>query len=297
MPIGIPLVDRTIIENEITAWDYFIRLCEMSLACFKWENLPETCDPRMMEISLLTIGRVLFFKDEELGYLTLPFNYGGNFNCYGLPTERIAYSNYNSYTAHRTINDSVIIFNNKLRNAITVNIVMYARRLYEIDRTIDVNVNAQKTPILLIGDQKQQLALRNLYRKYKGNEPVIYGDKQVSQTDIKALTTMAPYVSDQLYRLKTNLWNEVLTYLGVANITTDKKERMITDEVDRGMGGVMVNRNIRLKERQDACKKINDMFGLNVKVSFDENGFERTSDYSDETEDKTEQTEDGENNE
>lgn len=269
--------DLAMVENKISAWDYFIRLCEMSLACFKWNGLPDTCDKRQIELSLLSVGRVLFFKDEELGYLTLPFNYGGNFNCYGLPVERIAYSNYNSYLAKRTINDSVIIYNNKLRNNMTLNITTYARRLFDIDRTIDVNVHAQKTPILLLGDQHQMLGLRNLYKKYDRNEPVIYGDKQINTTEIKALNTTAPYVSDKLFQLKVNIWNEALTYLGIANISTNKKERMITDEVQRSMGGVMINRNIRLKERQDACEKINKMFGLNVSCEFDEPNFSDSS--------------------
>ena len=265
-----PDMDKARMKNRVSAYDYFLRLCEMCLACFKWNNLPDTCDERTIELSLLSTGKVLFFKDDTLSYLSLPFNSVGGFNCYGLPLERQAYSNYNSYTATRGTTDSVIIYNNKLRTNMTVNIIMYANRLYELDRTIDVNVNAQKTPILLIGDQKQQLALRNLYDKYAGNAPVIYADNQINKTEIKSIATTAPFVSPELYRLKVNIWNEVLTYMGVANITTDKKERMISDEVERGMGGVFINRNIRLKERQIACDKINKMFDLDISVEFDE---------------------------
>lgn len=263
------LTDRTILQNEITAWDYFIRLCEMSLACFKWNNLPDTCDPRYLELALLETGKAIFFKDDVLGYLTLKCAVNGGFNVYGIPIDREIYG-YNGYRTTRTDKDSVIIYNNKLHNNQSINLISFSRRLYEIDRAIDVNVNAQKTPILLVGEQKQMLALRNVYKKYSGNEPVIYADKQINNVEIKAIRTDAPFMADKLFQLKVNIWNEALTYLGIANVTSNKKERLITDEVERSLGGVLLNREIRLSERQIACERINKMFGLNVSVEFNE---------------------------
>ena len=262
------ITDRTIMKNKITAYDYFLRLCEMSLATFKWNNLPDTCDIRYLELSLLTCGQAIFFKDEITGdYLTLRFTTTA-LDLYGNPREMTAYSYDGNYTKNLTKDNSVPIYNNKLRNPFTLNLVAFAQRLENIDRTIDVNVNAQKTPMLLVGDQKQMLALRNVYKKYSGNEPVLFSDKQINQTEIKSLRTDAPYMSDRLWTLKMNIWNEALTYLGIPNISINKKERLVTDEVNRTQGGTLANRDIRLTERQTACEKINKMFNLDVSCEF-----------------------------
>lgn len=78
------------------------------------------------------------------------------------------------------------------------------------------------------------------------------------------MKTDAPYICDKIYELKTKIWNEALTYLGISNVSVEKKERLITDEVDRSQGGVLASRYSRLVARQQACEQINKMFGLNV---------------------------------
>lgn len=262
------ITDRSIMENKITAYDYFLRLCEMSLATFKWNNLPDTCDVRYLELSLLTCGQAIFFKDDVTDdYLNMRF-VTESLDIYGNPDQRIAYSYDGKYTKFLDKTNSVAIYNNKLRNPFTLNLVAFAQRLENIDRTIDVNVLAQKTPMLLVGDQKQMLALRNVYKKYVGNEPVLFADKQINSVEIKSIRTDAPYMADRLWSLKMDIWNEALTYLGVPNISINKKERMVTDEVNRTQGGVLLNRDVRLMERQKACEDINKMFGLNVSCEY-----------------------------
>jgi hypothetical protein len=129
-------------------------------------------------------------------------------------------------------------------------------------------VNAQKTPILVQGNDKQRLSLINLYKEYDGNTPVIFGDKTLDLNALKCLSTQAPYVADKLYELKTKIWNEALTYLGITNVTYQKKERMVTDEVMRSQGGTIANRMSRLNSRREAVEHINAMFGTDIEVNF-----------------------------
>ncbi len=135
---------------------------------------------------------------------------------------------------------------------------------------IDVNINAQKTPCLVQGTEKQRLTLLNLYKQYEGNEPFIFGDKNLDLNSLKVLQTGAPYIADKLYELKTQVWNEFLTYIGVSNISTQKKERMVTDEVTRNLGGTIASRYSRLNSRREAVEKINAMFGTNIEVNYRE---------------------------
>ena len=141
---------------------------------------------------------------------------------------------------------------------------MFSEKLADLDRTIQVNARAQKTPVLLKCDENQRLTMLNLYKEYDGNAPVIYGDKNLNANGLTVLKTDAPYNADKLYQLKTQYWNEALTYLGISNINSVKKERMITDEVTRNQGGVVASRYSRLESRRKACDEINRMFGLDI---------------------------------
>lgn len=249
--------------NNATFRQYYNRLTELSISMFEWTNLPDSVDPRFLELTLFADGQAVFFKDEVMGYLALQNANGGEFNVYRVPKKRRAYAS-NGYNRNLDDTNSVIIYNNYLHSNSRLDVEMFSRRLWNLDRAIDVNANAQKTPILIQCDETQRLTLQNLYKKYDGNEPVIFGDKNLNPNALKVLQTGAPYVCDKLYQLKTQIWNEALTYLGISNINITKKERLITDEVTRNQGGTIASRYSRLEARREACKAINKMFDLNI---------------------------------
>lgn len=256
-------------RNNATYLQYYMRLAELAMSMFEWKNLPDTVDARFLELTLFEDGQIVFFKDEELGYLCLQCAVNGGFNVYRIPTNRRAYA-VNGYQKNLTENDSVIIYNNFLRTNSMLDVRNFAERLYNIDRAIDVNINAQKTPILIKCDEQQRLTMLNTYQQYDGNQPVIFGDKALNTNAFQVLNTGAPLVADKLYTLKTQLWNECLTYLGISNINVQKKERLITDEVTRNQGGTIASRYARLEARRQACEQINRMFGLNVSCDYRE---------------------------
>lgn len=255
--------------NNITYMQYYNRLTELALSMFEWQNLPKTVDQRFIEMCLFSDGMCVFFEDEVLGYLGLRCMIGGKLNVYQIPTDRRAYAT-NGYQKELDGTNSVIIFNNYLHTNSMLDVEMFSKRLYNLDRAIDVNANAQKTPVLIQCDESQRLTMKNLYKQYEGNEPFIFGSKGLDANGLKVLQTGAPYVADKLYELKTQIWNEALTYLGISNINVVKKERMITDEVTRNQGGTVASRYSRLESRRQACKQINEMFGLNIWVDYRE---------------------------
>lgn len=249
--------------NNGTYRQYYNRLVELAISMFEWKNLPNTVDPRFLELTLFADGQAVFFKDEELGYLALQNAMNGDFDVYRIPINRRAFA-VNGYQRKLTNKDSVIVYNNYLHTNSQLDADMFARRLYNLDRAIDVNANAQKTPVLIKCSQEERLTLLNVYKQWDGNEPLIMGDKGLNTNAMAVLKTDAPYVCDKLYQLKTQIWNEALTYLGISNINVQKKERLITDEVTRNQGGTIASRYSRLNARRDACKKINAMFGLEI---------------------------------
>ena len=247
---------------------YYNRILELYTSEFEYENLPDTMDERYLELVLFGRGMGVIFKDENLGMLGLSVMVNGGFNVYRIPVSRTAYA-ANGYTKQLTEKDSVIIYNNYIRTPSIEAAEYFAKKLYNIDRTIDVNVNAQKTPILITCPESQRMTLLNAYKQYEGNTPVIFADKDSDiKTSITSITTAAPYISDRLYTLKQQIWNEALTYAGISNVGAEKKERMISNEVRFDMGDVLANRFSRLAAREQALDKVNKMFGTNIKVHY-----------------------------
>lgn len=253
--------------NTWTAVDYLYRLKEYALNTFEWLNLPSTVDARFIELALFEEGKICFFKDRFIGYLALKVNESGLQNVYNEYNTKRIYAD-NGFNRKRTLENSVVIYNNYLRTPTFTTVNLYAIRLARVTRSIDLNIEAQKTPILITCPENQKLSLENVYKQYEGNKPVIYTDSEFNLDSVKVLKTDAPYVADKLTVYKHDLWNEVMTFLGVDNSNQDKKERLVSDEVGANDEQIEQARFNMLDARREACHKINEMFGLNIDVKF-----------------------------
>ena len=260
-------LNEEIFLNSWTTIDYLNRLKEYALNMFEWINLPKTVDARFIELVLFEEGKINFFKDELIGFLALRVNESGKQNVYNEYNKKYIYAD-NGFRRVRNLRNSVTIYNNYLRTPTYTTVNLYAIRLARVTRAIDLNIEAQKTPILITCPENQKLSLKNVYEQYKGNAPVIYTDSEFNLDSIKVLKTDAPFVVDKLTLYKHDLWNEVMTFLGVNNSNQDKKERLVANEVDANDEQIEQARFNMLDARKDACKKINDMFGLNIDVKF-----------------------------
>lgn len=251
--------------NSMTYNDYMQRLKLLAITCFEWHGLPNMIPGRFIEDTLYTYGKIAFFEDSSLGQMVAKVTQAGKLNYYDQPTRFQMYGT--GYNAQYDADDCVIIPNNYLEKPTQDTIKLYAYRLYELERTLDTNIKNQKFPILLKGTKEQQLTLQNIYMKYDGNQPVITIDKNLDMNSLAVLNTQAPYVADKLTIYKHDIWNEVLTFLGIANANTDKRERLITDEVQANEEQVQLGAQVMLAARQDAVQQINKRWGLNIRVT------------------------------
>lgn len=278
---------ETFLNNQNTWIMYMWRLMNLGISVFKWSGLPEGVDERMLEFWLLREGYVGFFYDEDLkysseknapeGYAVLPLTLKGDYDMYGYPRQRNAYSPYENKHVDLTENNSIIIFNNYLRVPMWVTLQQYAWRLARTQRIIDINIEQQRTAKVMQVPQSKRLSYLNFEKEIDEGKPWVHGDEDLDfENEIKVFDTSTPYVANEVQVYKHQLWNEALTYLGVENVNTDKKERLISDEVINNMGDVESERFTRLNARKQACDKINELFGLNVDVEFRSGVYIRT---------------------
>lgn len=256
-----------LIRNKAAYNVYFEKLYSLAVTSFNYSNMPMTVDIDMMEKFLCENGCCVFFEDEVLGYLSLQTMINGPLNVYREPEKNTAYA-VNGYRQRLNQGNSVIIWNNVTRSP-TINIIsQYAERLANLDRIIEINANSQKTPVVFLCDETQRLTMKNLMMQWDGNEPFIFGSKNLDIKDIQVLKSDAPFNGDKLYNLKYKYWTEALAYLGIDNAEFEKSERVNTGEVKTMKNNIGSLRQVRLRPRQLAIQKINAMFGLNIKVEF-----------------------------
>lgn len=276
--------DRSNINGQVTSFiKYRDQLMELGMTMIGWDFSKIPADERtflnqrQVEYHEYYRGATVFFKDDDLGgYLILPVILNGPFDFDDVPINRIAYAK-NGYRKELTNENSVVIYNNYLRKPSCYTVEHYAHRLADLEGAIDVNCKAQKTPVAILCNENERLTMVNLYEQYDGNMPFIFGQKELNVKGVTAINTGAPFVADKMFQIKMQIWNEALTHLGISNISYQKKERLVSDEVIRNMGGTIASRYSRLEMRRDAVEKIKDMFGVEIDVDYRED-FRQTDD-------------------
>lgn len=264
-------VDSAIVNSD-TYLDYLNRFKQVALSQFEWENLPESMNGDYLELCLYYFGEASLLKDEDYGFINTKCCTNGDINIYGLPSSLNCFSYgyskdrklYTGLIPTQSEYDACILVKNNIEKLPTARTMeLFALRLYEAERTCDVNIKAQKTPIILKGDESLKLTLKNLFNQYDGNEPVIYVDKkQLGNEAIECVKTEAPFIADKLMIYKQQIWNEALTFLGIDNVANEKKERLVESEASSNNEIVNLNLQARLQTRKQACRQFNEYFGL-----------------------------------
>ncbi|ALH46480.1 upper collar connector [Bacillus phage VMY22] len=249
-------------------------LFSLAFQLFEWEGLPDSVNPRYLEMSLHTHGQVAFYKDPKLGYIVTQGTPSGEVDHYMLSKYYQATSvSYNksfrlyNYTDMKYPNMGILIRNNDYQFPSTPSLEIFAKDLAEQKEIIRINNNAQKTPFFIASNDNTLLSMKNIYNQLEGNAPAIFVNENFDLSAIQVFHTPAPYVGDKMNVQKNATWNEVMTFLSIDNANQEKKERMITSEAEANSGQVKASGNIYLKSREEACKRINEYHPeLNVSV-------------------------------
>ena len=257
-------IDAFKVKNYRRIYDYYKML---ALNMFTWENLPETMDSRYIENALYEHGLCLVNDDKDLGLISVPCSYGANMNINGESTEVIT-SGYNYVKTVKYINNDncVLIRNNDLAKPTRDYIANYAERMLEVEMCIRANINQQKFPWLINATEKTKKSLQLIFDKVENFEPFILANREImGEAPLEVLTMSTPYVADKLNSYKYELEREILSFLSLNN-NFEKKERLLTDEVNSNNDFIHTNAMLMYKVRLQACEQINKKFGLNVRV-------------------------------
>lgn len=263
--------------NDQTYLDYKHRLKKIATSIFEWKNLPDSMDSEYVEYCLYALGQCAFLKTEEYGFINTKATINGNLNLYGLPTALNCYS-YGSVQYNRNVyyggdsgdenTECILVKNTQDRNPVptVTTLELFAYRLYQAERTADVNIQNAKRSRLILTNENQRLTMENLFRQYDSNVPYIFGDTEnFKKGSVESLDISSAFIGSDIMKYKKEIWNEALTFLGVDNFS-EKKERLVTEEV--GTNNEVINLNLMsfLAPRQKACELFNKKYGENIEV-------------------------------
>ena len=264
-----------VLLNDASYFDYLDRMRKIALSMFEWENLPDSMNARYLEMTLFYKGQAGMLYDKDYGFINTQATDSGYINIYGLPSRIQCYSyRYNEMrdlyikgSGEPIDKEAILVLNNYDRTPTATTLQLFAYRLAQAQRTADVNIMAQRTPILITTDQRQEFSMRKLYEQYDGNTPVIYADKNsgLNPDAVRAIKTDAPFIATDILQYKILIWNEFLSFLGISNLD-EKRERLISSEIDSNNELVNMNLQSYLIPRKKACEEFNQKYGTNIDV-------------------------------
>lgn len=264
---------RKLINSQMTNFATYLmykQQCEMTAEnVFQIEDLPEDCviDINYVNSQLLTNGSIAWFVDEVMGLLALPYISMSGFDVYGRPV-KIQAIGQNGYSKVLSRGEFVIMYDNSKHIPLKTHIVQYAERLALMQRTIDINIAQQKTPRIWKTTSNREKSVKDTLNQIDGCENEVIGFEDILTDDIECILQPAPFVSDKVSEQKEKLWNEFLRLVGVANLTVQKKERNIRDEVVASQGGTIASRFNRYTPRVQAIKEIKEKFNIELTLKY-----------------------------
>ena len=258
---------KTAQPGDTTLYWYY-KLMNLALVRFEWKNLPPEIEPIFVEQTLFYNSIGAFLKDDVTGIpCFFNVNLTGEIDIYDFPEDRQVYAS-NGYWEEYGKENSVLVRDNPTMFPLCYTTMLYAQRLNNLWRTIDLNVYCQRTPTVIACTQETRLSYEILSRKYDSYVPVIKVADTMDLDKFKAINLEAPYVADKLQDQIRYTLAQYLTDLGYNNNAQQKKERLVSSETEGNNGEIEASRNVGLISRRRCAEQCNKMFGWDVKVVF-----------------------------
>lgn len=271
------------------------RLLNLAENVFVFKNLPKYIDTRFMNSQLVKNGSIVFYYEEAVeSVIALPYETFGQTDIYNRPITIQAVAKNGVRSKKLNPDEYVIMYDNNGFYPIWLDLEMYAERLALLLRTMDINVNQQKTPRIFQVPQELKKTIEDLTSNIDAGVDTILTYDNLNVDAVNVLLSPAPLVVPELRQEFNALWGEVLSLIGITNVSIQKKERLIRDEMSALNGGTIASRYSRFEPRKKAIEEINEKFAdyldAPIEVEFyDKIPDSETADDSDETEDDIEE--------
>lgn len=154
---------------------------------------------------------------------------------------------------------------------------IYAEKFASADCSIDVNLMNSRVGYIVEAETKAQAeTMKKAYDEIvEGNPFIVYRKDALTPSGMQVFfgNVKQNYVADLVQDTKRTIMNEFLTILGINNANTDKKERLITGEVDSNLDELACNTYWwvqNLKKNVEQTKKLFPNLEFDITLKFDQ---------------------------
>lgn len=265
------------IHASNTAMAYYFRkyLLEKVYSCIEMKNVPEWWDLNYMMYSLLIFGKICFLETDIYGVIPQHCSLGG-FNVFYQP----AYANVRN--PHLTINRPLMIGTEceivKLQpnySGVMDIVCYYADMLSLCAENVGLNIVNSKLAYVFTAQNKSSAeSFKKMFDKIASGEPIVVQDRKLLDENGKktwdafANNLSNNYIADRILNDMTTWENKFCTEIGIPNANTQKKERLITDEVNANSVDTESKIMLWIDTMNRDLKKVNRMFDLNLSAEY-----------------------------
>lgn len=281
---------------DIRDRDYNIGMMNKYMLCrtqnmFKWDGLPDTVPDRILELYLQTNGNVIFTEYEK-DYYVFTGGLGGIPDEYYRPTIYTVANPYLKLSKEYTIDsDCVLVYNDSMMMGLLPILNKYNTFLADNDISLYLaGINSRITSLIsATDDNTRKSALKYLDDLAAGKLGVILSNEFLEGIKTQPYATAASAnILQELIEysqyLKITMYNDI----GINGNYNMKRENLNESETQMNNNILFPFVDNMLRNRKEACKKINDMYGLNISVDLDSSwklNQEEVNDDMDETDD------------
>lgn len=250
---------------------YMRVLTELSVNRFKWYGLPESVDPRFLELTLFYRCLSVFYYEPETGeYAALQASPVGGFNYMDNPKQ---FRTYGNDFPGRTMSNRVCvpIWGNNLRIPDLDIVQVYASDMADIHRTLQINTVNTRHNKVAVSNEDTRLSVRNILRQIQEGQQVVETNMDLDEVVQTIDLGIHPDLNMNTSILKARIWSEALAMMGINGSNQDKKERLVEAEVGANNEQVFAARAVSLNARKRAADEINRKFTeLEISVEYNE---------------------------
>lgn len=261
------------VENTYLT-DYFRRyLFNKAVSIFDFD-IPETWDRDYLQFCLFALGYVGVFKTGEYGVIPQAGNISG-FDLYYRPKKFMCVNPYlrQHYYDLEIGKDCVLVKLTSDYIGILDMINYYADQLALSAETWGINLFTARVGYMAIASNKAASeSLKKAYDEMSGGNPFVVLDKDLMLEDggrpwewfaqDLGSNFIGPEILADMRKIETMFDADI----GLKNSNTDKKERLITAEVEANDDSTLSKSDVWLDNIKDGLKEIKNMFGVDIKV-------------------------------
>lgn len=283
------------VTNNYIASFYRLYFYDKIYSIMQIKGLPKSIKERYFKNVLLTRGFLGIFDTKEYGIICNHVALS-DYDIYYDPTKMMSVGNKLRHVYKRSIIDSVgsdisdnipryeagVLVKLSPNFETVLPIVYYFADLMAVAvQGLDSNVlNSKLAYIFACDDQKKAESFKKMHEEIANGEPAVFADKKLFDDDGKLKVELFnksvkdTYMADKFLQLKTEIENDFNSFIGLTVVNTEKKERLITPEIELSNNNNKLIIELWQKEVNRCLEIANNTFGLNMKLELNLNAID-----------------------